>query len=112
MQYIPSKKKTPSWMKMNDTARRHWMTSDVDMELTPADQVTAQFCRTDYFEYINGQYKPDKCDNFADSHPDLQLRSANCQRLTNQGNGGRAPYCSMSKDNNICNVSNLTVPRI
>ena len=56
------------------------------------------FCRTDYFEYINGQYKPDKCNAFADANPKLKLRSANCKRLTDQNNGGRGPYCVMSNN--------------
>jgi len=89
MQYIPSKKQIPSWMRMNDNSSRHWMTSyDVDMEVTSAQDIES--CRRDY---VQG-----KCNAIADANPELKLRNYLCKYLTDQGNGGRAPYCTMSGD--------------
>ena len=89
MQYIPSKKQIPSWMRMNDNSSRHWMTSYyVDMEVTSAQDIES--CRRDY---VQG-----KCNAIADANPELKLRNYLCKYLTDQGNGGRAPYCTMSGD--------------
>ena len=72
---MPPKKHISPWMRMNEKPIRHLLTpEDIDAELSPEDQTTADFCRTDYLERVDGVYVPYKCDAFSDANPDLKLR--------------------------------------
>jgi hypothetical protein len=75
-------------------ARKYYASgNDVDMEFT----ATPESCQTQYAD-PNDAWSTKKCEVVADANPALKLRSAFCKVLTDEGNGGRVPYCSIWQD--------------
>ena len=78
----------PQW------ARKYYTSgNNVDMETT----ATPESCKTQYAD-PNDAWSTKNCEVIADANPALKLRSTFCKMLTDEGNGGRKPYCSIWQD--------------
>ena len=95
MQYTPTKKQIPSWMRMNDKSSRHWMTSDVDMELTPEEQNA----RTDCIGLNFWNEIDHGCENTARREPELKLRERMCKFKVDEDRGYADEWCGMYDGN-------------